>query len=240
MPSKDETVLTCWNNQQSWEIKTNGCRLLLIFCTLFVRIKESLSLNNCGITSLINYVPGGLERMARHGVWKELLFGKTPQQLKVPDKEPSSHPLPIPAHSPPALPTLGKTSGFGGGSRASIALVTVSLSLRLIMKILGVVGWTWFWRKCFQVSHMLTILRKTYHIDLKLHSCSMFFFFAILWWVWVHPGDTSRVGRVLCWEHCRVPVYQQRDQVVKVSPAQGTSFTGVRVEGWESRQLFSG
>lgn len=117
MPSKDGTVLTCRNNKQSWEIKINDFRLLLIFCKPFMRIKESLSLNNCRITSLINYVSSGLELKVRHGVWKELPFGKTPQQLKIPDKEPSlSIPCTIPSDYPQPFPTWKKTRKFGWGS----------------------------------------------------------------------------------------------------------------------------
>lgn len=59
MPSKDGAALTCRNNKQSWEIKINDSRLLLILGKPLVRIKESLSLNNCRITSLISYVPRG-------------------------------------------------------------------------------------------------------------------------------------------------------------------------------------
>ena len=60
------------------------------------------------------------------------------------------------------------------------------------MKTLWVVGWKWFWRKCFQALQMLKILRKTYCIELKFHSSDIFFL--VFLWVLVHLGNTSSLG----------------------------------------------
>lgn len=208
-----------------------------------MRIKESLSLNNCRITSLINYVPSGLELKVRDGVWKAWVFGKTLQQWKTPNKETSLHSL---HHSTPLYtlipPNLEEDQKVWLRDY-DIVLVICSLSLRLIMKILWVVGWKWFWRKCFQALQMLNILRTTYHTELKIHSNGIFFLLQLYNEFWCILE--TLLGLVLCWGTCR-PLQShhcdgKKSKLLKACSVQWTvTFIGIGVGGSESRQLFSG
>lgn len=166
---------------------------------------------------------------------------KNPQQLKTPDKGLSLC-IPCTIQTPLSLPHRWKRPEVWLWE-CDIVLVIFLLPLRLIIKILRAVGWKWFWRKCFQALQMLNSLRKTYSIELKIHSSGIIF----LLLVYSEFGFflETLVGLGPCWVSCKSLQRQhscgEEGKLLKVCSAQWTVISvGTQVGGSGSRQLFSG
>lgn len=171
---------------------------------------------------------------------RNYFFGKTPQQWKTPDKGPSlSNPCTIQPH--PSFPIPKGKCPEVWLWECDIVLVIISLSVRLIIKTLWVVGWKWFWRKCFHALQMLNILTKTHCVELKIHSSGSFPP-AVLQWVLIHLGGTTQGGSGFksLPTTAKSQFNGKKSKLFKAGSAQRTMiFMGIRGDGWESGQLSS-